>query len=307
MNEPLIVESLSKNFGSFHALNNVTFSINKGDVFGFLGPNGAGKTTTLRILLNLARPNSGTAKILGQDIHKSKQYLKKVGFLPDVPCFYNWMNPEEFLKFSSEFFDLNKIESKKRINELLEITNLQGVKKKIGGFSRGMKQRLGLAQALINNPEIIFMDEPTSALDPIGRKEVLETIEKIKDRTTVFFSTHILSDVERVCNKVAILNKGCLISYKDIKDLKQEFGTNIINLKLNIINNDILESLKKEEWVLDIHSEKNEIKLSVNDLDSSYYRIPFILNKHSIGLRSMENMEPSLEDIFVRLVNENVS
>ena len=218
------IEKLTKKFGAVAAVYNLTLHVPKGTVFGFLGPNGAGKTTTLRILLGLAAPTAGEVRILGKNIREDRSYLRRVGFLPDVPVFYNWMTAREYLRFTGELFGLEPAPLSRKIEELLELVGLQKEKKRIGGFSRGMKQRLGLAQALVNDPEIVFLDEPTSALDPIGRKEVLDSINAFKDRVTVFFSSHILADVERVCSRAAIIDRVELVTEGSIAELRQKYG-----------------------------------------------------------------------------------
>ena len=197
----------------------------EGSVFGFLGPNGAGKTTTLRILAGLARPTSGSARILGHDVPVSADASTRlIGYLPDVPGFYKWMTAAEFLDLSGRLFGLSDQVLRERKDALLDLAGLAGVTTRIGGYSRGMKQRLGVAQALINAPRLLLLDEPTSALDPIGRREVLEMIAALAGRTTVFFSTHILADVERVCDRVAVLARGRVVEQAGIEELKARHG-----------------------------------------------------------------------------------
>ena len=209
------VRGLTKTYGSFHALDSVDLDVPEGSVYGFLGPNGAGKTTTLRILTGLAKPTSGSATIFGAPAG-SAAARAAVGFLPDVPGFYEWMTAEEFLRFAGGLFGLARGVLDERVRVLLGLAGLGDVDTKIGGFSRGMKQRLGVAQALVNAPRLLMLDEPTSALDPLGRKEVLDMVAALGGRTTVFFSTHILADVERVCDQVAILDRGKVVAQAPI-------------------------------------------------------------------------------------------
>ena len=197
-------EGLTKRYGNVVALDSLDLSIKERSIFGFLGPNGAGKTTTVKLLVGLSNPTVGRAWIAGQEVTPEAIGLrKKIGYLPEVPAFYNWMNGPEFLSFVGELHHLSKAEIKNRSDELLELVELkETAKRRIGGYSRGMRQRLGIAQALMNRPEVLFLDEPCSALDPIGRREVLELIKRLSAGATVFMSTHILSDVERVCDSV---------------------------------------------------------------------------------------------------------
>ena len=204
------VKNLVKTYGSVHALDGLDLEVPAGSIFGFLGPNGAGKTTTLRILAGLAKPTSGSVTIGGVAMKKTApKPSDKVGYLPEEPAFYPWMTPVEFLHYAGEIFGIRKSQLNEKTEKLLALTGLSEVKKrKIGGFSRGMRQRLGIAQALVNDPEILLLDEPVSALDPSGRKEVLELIESLAKRCTVVMSSHILADVEKVCDTVAIIDRG---------------------------------------------------------------------------------------------------
>jgi ABC-2 type transport system ATP-binding protein len=171
----------------------------------------------------MARPTSGGATVFGHDVvHATNDVRSLIGFLPDVPGYYPWMTAEEFLRFSGKLFGVKGPVLDERVESLLAMAGLQGVRQRVGGFSRGMKQRLGVAQALINAPRVLMLDEPTSALDPMGRKDVLEMIAALRGRTTVFFSTHILTDVERVCDTVAILDKGRVVREATMAELKSE-------------------------------------------------------------------------------------
>ena len=295
---------LSKNFGSVQAVDCLNLQVPAGSVFGFLGPNGAGKTTTIKMLLGLTRPSAGAIELLGQPA-TSGQYLARVGYLPDVPNFYNWMRGEEFLTFVGQLYSIPPRELKKRVAEMLELTGLRGVTTKIGGYSRGMKQRLGLAQALINEPELVFLDEPTSALDPIGRKEVLETIGIISQRCTVFFSTHILADVERVCDRVGILRQGRLILDESLAELHKRFGQQVLRLEVTGPARDLAAALQRLPWVSSVQQYNVALLVAAADIDSACVEIPRLLAARNLGLPRLEPKALSLEDIFVRLVNDD--
>ncbi|MBC7341274.1 MAG: ABC transporter ATP-binding protein [Clostridia bacterium] len=295
---------LTKMFNGHVAVDELNLVVPQGSIFGFLGPNGAGKTTTLRMLVGLARPTSGEAWVLGEPISRpSRRYLGRIGYLPDVPGFYNWMRPYDFLKLVGEIFGLKGRDLTIRIGEALELTGLAGVKTKIGGFSRGMKQRLGLAQALLNRPELIFLDEPTSALDPIGRKEVLDTMGRLAGQTTVFFSTHILNDVERVCDTVAILHQGKLLAQQRIHELRESYASRSIQVEVEG-NSDLTSLLKGQDWVEQVERYGEGWRLRPRNIRVAQYRLPEFLSAHGLALRKFEILEPSLEDIFVRLVKE---
>ncbi len=224
----LSIQGLSKSFGKHRVIDSLTIDVPEGAVFGFVGQNGAGKTTTMKMILGLLQADSGSITVCGQQVAYGKtQANRQIGYLPDVPEFYNYMKPAEYLALCGNVTGLAKQEIKNRSEELLALVGLEGVKKRIGGFSRGMKQRLGIAQALLARPKLLICDEPTSALDPVGRKEILDILLKIKESTTVLFSTHILSDVERICDHVAILNNGGIAlsgTLAEIKALRRQNG-----------------------------------------------------------------------------------
>lgn len=299
----IAIEGLTKKFGELIAVDHLSLSVKKGSVFGFLGPNGAGKTTTLRLLMGLAKPTSGTAKILGRDIHKNMFDIRmRIGYLPDVPSFYSWMIAREYLMFVGALFNIPGRELDKRIDSLLKFADLSGVKTKIGGYSRGMKQRLGLAQAMVNKPEVLFLDEPTSALDPIGRKEVLDMIESLAEETTVFFSTHILSDVERVCDTIAILNKGRLMTESNLEELKSKYAQPVFLMEFDSEPSAFERRLQDFPWVLGVERERNRLKIKVSDARVGQFELPRILSQTGVLLRNFEIVEPTLEEIFVETV-----
>ncbi|GHV43210.1 ABC transporter ATP-binding protein [Clostridia bacterium] len=220
----LRIENLSKSFGNHRVLEGISFTVPEGSIFGFIGANGAGKTTTMKLILGLLTPDSGDIYVCGEKVSfGSSKTNRNVGFLPDVPEYYNYMRPREYLRLCGEITGMPSAKIKSRSDELLRLVGLT-TNKKIGGFSRGMKQRLGVAQALLNEPKLLICDEPTSALDPVGRKEILDILLEIKRKTTVIFSTHILSDVERICDSAAVLNKGKIVLNGSLAELKARHG-----------------------------------------------------------------------------------
>lgn len=298
-------QSLTKVFNGTAAVDHIELSVPKGSVFGFLGPNGAGKTTTQRMLVGLAKPTSGNARILGYDVVRDiRDVRKRIGFLPDVPAFYSWMTGSEYLMFVADVFGLTGAEGRKKAAAVLERAGLKGVKTRIGGYSRGMKQRLGIAQALINDPEVILMDEPTSALDPIGRKEVLETIDTLGKEITVFFSTHILNDVERVCDNVAILNKGRILADQSLESLKTKYAAKpAFTLELAEPDLALAERTKKQSWAMSVESvEPRVYKIAVSDLNTGRRALLKMLTDEDVAFRSLTVVEPTLEEIFMSMV-----
>ena len=307
MSAAIEITGLTKAYRTKLALDGVDLTVSEGSVFGFLGPNGAGKTTTLRILSGLARPTAGSARIFGIDVTSATNDVRAlIGFLPDVPGYYGWMTAPEFLRFAGELFGIERRLLDARIDALLDLAGLSGVTTHIGGFSRGMKQRLGVAQALINAPHLLMLDEPTSALDPIGRKEVLEMIAVLGGRTTVFFSTHILSDVERVCDTVAILHDGRVVTQAPIGELKSRYATSRLELDVTDGADRIAALLTREPWVLGVErSAEGVLVLSVADVDQARHVVPRLVADASVGLKRFDGADVSLEEVFVDLVGRD--
>jgi ABC-2 type transport system ATP-binding protein len=299
----IVISGLTKEYKTTKALDGVDLVVPEGSVFGFLGPNGAGKTTTLRILAGLARPTAGEAHVFGHDTTRDADAVHAlIGFLPDVPGFYKWMTAREYLELSAGLFGMPAAERGERIEQLLDLAGLSGVTTKVGGFSRGMKQRLGVAQALINSPRLLLLDEPTSALDPIGRREVLEMIAALAGRTTVFFSTHILADVERVCDTVAVLAAGRIVEHAGIDELRARHGGSQ-RVVIETSDPQSLEAaLATEPWAGAVQRDGRELVVEVTDLEEAYIAVPALVARLGLPLRRFEADEVSLEDVFVDLV-----
>jgi ABC-2 type transport system ATP-binding protein len=202
------------------AVKSVTLDVERGDIFGFLGPNGAGKTTTIKVLTGLVRPTAGTVKVLGGDPDDIR-VKARVGFLPEQPYFYDYLKPSELLDIFGRLYGMSRDLRRRRIGELMERTGIAHAGDRVlRKFSKGMLQRVGIAQALLNDPELVILDEPMSGLDPIGRKDVIDLIASLKARgTTVFFSSHILADIERLCDRVVVLDKGVMRASGRLADL----------------------------------------------------------------------------------------
>ncbi len=215
------------------------------------------------------------------------------------------MTAEEFLRFAGGLFGLSRAVLDERVRVLLGLAGLAGVKAKIGGYSRGMKQRLGVAQALVNAPRLLMLDEPTSALDPLGRKEVLDMVETLGGRTTVFFSTHILADVERVCDSVAILDRGRLVAEAPIDELKSRYAAHRIVLEVTSDAPLLAEALRALPWAQAVDlDDEGTITMSVEDVEAAQVAVPRIVADRAVGMRRFEGGEVSLEEVFVDLVGE---
>ncbi len=214
---------LQKKYGEKIVVHDVTIEVPAGEVFGFLGPNGAGKSTTMKMLLGLAAPTAGTARLLGLPLGATEA-KRRIGFLPEQFRFHEWLRGEEFLDFHGDLCGMSRTARRQRIPEVLELVGLAGRgRDRLRTYSKGMLQRIGLAQALIHDPALVFLDEPTSALDPIGRREVRDIIRSLKARgMTVFLNSHLLSEVETVCDRVAIVDRGKVVRYGPLEELLRE-------------------------------------------------------------------------------------
>ncbi|MFC3926845.1 ATP-binding cassette domain-containing protein [Clostridium punense] len=304
----LRVENLTKKYGNFQVLDGISFEVKRGSIYGFLGPNGAGKTTTMNILSGLIGFNGGDIYLNGQSFEKNKrQLLKKVGYLPQSPVFYGYMTAVEYLTFIGKLGGLENRKIKARIEEILHIVKLtDSAKRRIGGYSGGMKQRLGLAAALFNNPELVFLDEPTSALDPEGRMEVLDFIEGLKkSETTVFFSTHILSDIERVCDEVSILNQGKILVSDKLDNLKNKYIQPIFDIEFEENIRELESNLKSIPWIEKTVVKDNKANIYVHDIIKAKQELLGIIAKENNPVVSYNLRKSDLEDIFIRLVNND--
>jgi len=229
----LEMKQISKSFGNNQILAGIDMTVPQHSIVGFLGKNGAGKTTTMKIVLGLLKADKGSITVCGERVtYGDTKTNRYIGYLPDVPEFYGYMNPMEYLRLCGEITGLSKKQIYGKGEELLDLVGLTSEQRRIKCFSRGMKQRLGIAQALLNEPEILICDEPTSALDPIGRKEILDILLAIKGKTTVLFSTHILSDAERICDYIALLHQGKLALYGTLSEIKKRNCQAGLNVEL---------------------------------------------------------------------------
>ena len=297
---------LSKRYGSVTALNGLDLTVPTNSIFGLLGPNGAGKSTTMKLLTRQIVPSGGQAWVAGVPISSQAADVRnRIGYLSEQPAFYSWMTGLEFLSFVGELFGLDAILRRKRCYELLELVGLKGAaKKRIGAYSHGMRQRLGIAQALMNQPEVLFLDEPVSALDPMGRKEVLEMLASLKGKSTVFFSSHILTDVDRICDEVAVLHKGKLLVQSPTQSLKEQYAQPVITIEVESDGNALSNLLSQEPYVRRVDLKENRARVLVSDLALAKERLPMLLAQARLSLLLYEVTLPTLEDVFVKLIEE---
>jgi len=300
-------QGLSRHYGEIVALDELTLEVPAGVIFGFLGRNGAGKTTTIRLLTGLAHPTAGRAWVNDVETTQADSSARtQFGYLPQSPVFYNWMTPVTFLDYVGHLSGLEGERRPERIKEMLALTGLEkAAKRKIGGFSGGMLQRLGLAQALLHQPPVLFLDEPTSALDPAGRYELLALIESLRGQVTVFLSSHILADVERVCDTIGIIHAGKLIALANRDELLAQYASNVLALELTVESMPALstlqQTLSEQPWVNGITQHNNTLHLTVSDRQTGQAAIFPLLVEQQIMLNKYEWVRPTLEDIFLQL------
>jgi ABC-2 type transport system ATP-binding protein len=302
------IEGLRKSFGQVQALDGLGLTVEPGSVFGFLGPNGAGKTTTIRILTGLARADAGRAWIDGVEVTAGRrQAATRIGYLPQDPSFYPWMTAREFIDHVGRVFGLPTGERRARTDELLHLVGLADVAgRRVGGFSGGMGQRLGIAQALVNRPPVLLLDEPVSGLDPVGRRELLHLIERLRGQCTVFMSTHILADVERVCDTVAIIDRGRLLAEAPQQELLGRYAVPAFEMEVgNGLAEQLAawtESLRSCSWVASVSRDRTIVRVVVNDLETARHELLASAVASGLVLDRYEMVRPSLEDVFMRLV-----
>ena len=300
--EALKIENLHKSFGKNTIINGLSMSIPENTIFGFLGKNGAGKTTTMKMILGFLKKDEGSIKVFGEEVSFGQSKTNRfIGYLPDVPEFYGYMTAKEYLNLCGAITGLSKNEIKNKSVELLELVGLRDVNKRISGYSRGMKQRLGIAQALLNSPKLLICDEPTSALDPLGRKEILDIILKIKDSTTVIFSTHILSDVEAICDHVVVLDKGKNVLEGSIDELKNIKRKNTIKIRFK--SDKELKAFKSlDKFSNMLTNEKGDI-LYLTDEDNQLKDLDILYELYKLNIFPLEIKieEPTLENIFMEV------
>lgn len=296
----LYIEDLYKRFGNKEVLKGLNLSVPEHSIYGFIGKNGAGKTTAMKTVLGLLKADSGKIFVNGEKVNYGQTATNSyIGYLPDVPEFYPFMTAKEYLRFCGEISGLKKSENEHRGKELLELVGLAEEKHRIKGFSRGMKQRLGIAQALLNRPKLLICDEPTSALDPVGRKEILDILLSVREQTTVLFSTHILSDVERICTDVAFLNDGVAKIQGKLSDMKMKYRREEYCLETEK-NKDLDVFLQAFPQTKRIG--KNQIIFSEHD-----YAVEDILRflaDRRIAFLKLERMEPTLESLFMEVTKK---
>lgn len=306
-------QGLTRYYGEVKAVEDLDLDVPYGSVFGFLGRNGAGKTTTIRMLTGLAHPTRGRAWIGGIETTSADSSARRMfGYLPQNPAFYNWMTPVEYLDYCARLFELPLHQAGKRIAAVLDLVGLQqAARRRIGGFSGGMVQRMGIAQALVHHPPVLLLDEPTSALDPAGRYEVLDLIARLRGEVTILLSSHILADIERVCDTVAIIRNGKLVLVSGRDELLAQYAFSAVELEFTRNHDaaagmlmpppDFLDALRTQPWVVEVTVNGSTLRVAVSDIDQGKKTLVGLVIQHNLMLDRLEWVRPTLEDIFLKV------
>lgn len=314
MNDSMIeVDGLTKRFGKFVAVDNISFNVKKGEVFGLLGPNGAGKSTTLRVLSTLARPSSGTARIGGYDIVKNDTKVRKlIGIVSEKMIMYNRLTAKENLWFFGSLFNIPKDELNKRIDELLELVQLTKFKNaQVGTFSTGMRQRMNVVRALLNMPQVLFLDEPTLGLDPQSSVEIRDFIKSLnKDHgMTIIVTTHMMVDADLMCDRIAIVDHGKIVALDTSANLKKSISgvdTSIIKLGIANLTTDLIEAVRALGCSDSVTQEDDtHLKILVHG-EEAFDAIIDVIRAENGKISSMENLQPTLEDVFLHITGHQV-
>lgn len=295
------VHDLQKTFKGKEAVRGLDFQLEHGKVIALLGPNGAGKTTTLRMLSGLLKPTKGSIRFTGAD--EKEDIRKYIGFLPQYPSFHQWMTGKEFLVYVGQLAHLTKSEAKERADQLLKKVGIaDAANQRIGKYSGGMKQRLGIAQAMIHQPQLLMLDEPVSSLDPIGRREVLQLMEELKEQTTILFSTHILGDAEEICDDLLLMHNGKIVESGPIRELQNKHQTSLLEIVIDDAPESYITALKSLDAVQNCELEKGKLLVSVNDTHKAREQILQLAVQGKWPLMKFELRRTTLEEMFMKVV-----
>ncbi len=310
----ITVEHLTKMYGNFTAVSDLSYEIDEGHVYGFLGPNGAGKTTTMNIMTGCLSATDGTVRIDGHDIFEEPNEAKKlIGYLPEQPPLYLNETPAEYLQFVGEAKGLKGEELKKQIAEVMEITKITEMKnRRISALSKGYKQRVGIAQALLGNPKVIILDEPTVGLDPIQIIEIRDMIKELGKTHTVILSSHILSEVQTICDEIMIISHGKLVAFDTPENLTSKMvSSNEVIISTDATEEKVREVLEGVEGITELTFGQNEsgylsvhVKTDVEDVNSISRLVFSAFAKNDLALLEMSIKQASLEDVFLELTEE---
>jgi len=300
---------LTKKFGSLTAVNKLNLKVQKNSIHGFLGPNGAGKTTTLKILVGLLKPSEGSAKVLGQEVHVDDADARlNVGYMPELPRFPKHLKGAELLDVYGRMYGMTQQQRSEQIPKLIDLVGLKGRENDlIGKYSKGMQQRIGIAQALLNNPELVILDEPSIGLDPVGMIEVRELVKAIsKEGMTVFLSSHLLFEVEQICDHVTIINKGSVLASDTLQNVSSMLsGPAMIHIELAILSDAVIAAIKMLPFVGGVWKTGTTLSIEVKSHDDVRAQLSKEVTGAGGVIVGMSQKTSSLEDVFIQLVSKD--
>jgi len=299
---------LTKRYGRLTAVDKLNLNVSANTVHGFLGPNGAGKTTTIKVLVGLLRPDEGVARIFGQEVSGDKPDVRlRIGYMPELPKFPKHLKGWELLDIYGRMYGLSQQQRQDQLPKLFELVGLKGREKDlVGKYSKGMQQRLGIAQALLNEPELVILDEPSLGLDPVGMVEVRDLIRNVaKEGITVFLSSHLLFEVQQVCSHVTIIHKGIALVSDTIENVSHKIrGPTTLQVEVTKLTQTLVENLMKLPFVTEVKTEGNKLNIMLETQDDVRPQVSETITNSGGTIVSMNLVGQSLEDVFVQLVGK---
>lgn len=300
--------NLTKRYGRLTAVDKLDLKVDANTIHGFLGPNGAGKTTTIKVLVGLLRPDEGTARIFGEEVSGDKPEVRlRIGYMPELPKFPKHLKGTELLDIYGRMYGLSEQQRRDELPRLFELVGLKGRENDlIGKYSKGMQQRIGIAQAMLGEPELVILDEPSLGLDPVGMVEVRELIKNVvKEGMTVFLSSHLLFEVQQVCSHVTIINKGVALVSDTIQNVEHKIkGPITLQIEVTNLTKPIVENLKKLAFVADVKTDGNKLEVSFETTEDVRPQVSETITNAGGTIVSMNLNKHSLEDVFVQLVGK---
>ena len=301
--------NLTKRYGSLTAVNKLNLKVEKSTIHGFLGPNGAGKTTTIKVLVGLLRPDGGTVRVLGQEVRGDRPDVRlRVGYMPELPKFPKHLKGWELLDIYGRMYGMTEQERKEQISKLLGMVGLNGRERDlIGKYSKGMQQRLGIAQALLNEPELVVLDEPSLGLDPVGMVEVRELVKGIaKEGVTVFISSHLLFEVEQICSHVTIIHRGVSLVSDTLQNVSNKLsGPTTLQVEVAKLSDAIVETVKELPFVSNVSQDGNKLIIELKTRDDVRSQVSQEITKSGGVIVSMSLKGQTLEEVFMQLITKS--
>ena len=309
MDYAIETDNLTKNYGNLTAVNKLNLKVQKNSIHGFLGPNGAGKTTTLKILVGLLKPSQGSAKVLGEEVHVDQANSRlRIGYMPELPKFPKHLKGVELLDIYGRMYNMTSQQRAEQIPKLIELVGLKGREKDlIGKYSKGMQQRIGIAQALLNYPDLVILDEPSIGLDPVGMVEVRELVKEIsKKGMTVFLSSHLLFEVEQICDHVTIINKGSMLASDTLQTVSNMLaGPAMIHLEVADLTENVVLAVKNLPFVSEVFREGAKLSIQVKSHDDVRAKVSKEVAGAGGVIVGMSQKTSSLEDVFIQLIGKD--